>query len=82
MVDLKGQSPSFPLHDPTTLLQTPQAVELGSQLEPNRTHMGSSHCSKIEVFTALQTRFGPSKHTSLKTNPSKRNPKLKVEDVT
>ena len=34
---------------------------------------------KIEVFNALQTRFGPSKYTSLKHNPSKRNPKLKTK---
>jgi hypothetical protein len=34
---------------------------------------------KIEVFNALQTRFGPSKYTSLKNNPSKRNPKLKMK---
>ena len=34
---------------------------------------------KIEVFDALQTRFGPSKYTSLKTDLSKRNSKLKMK---
>ena len=34
---------------------------------------------KIEVFNALQMRLGPSKYTSLKHNPSKRNPKLKMK---
>jgi hypothetical protein len=33
---------------------------------------------KIEVFIALQTRFGPLKYTSLKNNPSKYNPELKM----
>jgi hypothetical protein len=43
----------------------------------------SSQCKammfKIEVFDAFQMRFGPSKYTSLKTNPSKRNPKLNMK---
>ena len=34
---------------------------------------------KIEVFIVLQTRYGPSKHTSPQNNPSKRNPKLKMK---
>jgi hypothetical protein len=34
---------------------------------------------KIEVLNALQTRFGPSKYTSLKNNFSKRNPELKMK---
>jgi hypothetical protein len=34
---------------------------------------------KTEVFNALPTRFGPSKYTSLKKNPSKWNPKLKMK---
>ena len=34
---------------------------------------------KTKVFNALQTRLGPSKYTFLKTNPSKRNPKLKTK---
>ena len=34
---------------------------------------------EIEVFNALQTRFGPSKYTSLRTTLQKRNPKLKMK---
>ena len=34
---------------------------------------------KIEVFNALQTRFGPSKHTPSQNSPSKRNPILKMK---
>jgi hypothetical protein len=34
---------------------------------------------KIEVFNALQTRFGPSKYISLKTPLSKCNLKLKMK---
>jgi hypothetical protein len=36
---------------------------------------------KIEVFNALQMRFGPSKYTSLQKKPSKRNPKLKMKTL-
>ena len=35
---------------------------------------------KIEVFNALQTQFGPSKYTSLKT--TLQNTQIKYEDVT
>jgi hypothetical protein len=34
---------------------------------------------KIEVFNAIQTRFGPSKFTSLKTTLQNATPKLKLK---
>ena len=34
---------------------------------------------KIEVYNALQTRFGSSKYTSLKNNPSKGNLRLNMK---
>ena len=37
---------------------------------------------KIEVFNGLQTRIGPSKCTSLKTQPFKTQPHIEIEDVT
>jgi hypothetical protein len=37
---------------------------------------------KIEVFNALQTRFGPSKYTSLKMQLFKTQPQIENEDIT
>ena len=37
---------------------------------------------KIEVFNALQMRFGPSKYTSLKTTLQETQPQTEIEDVT
>jgi len=42
-------------------------------------HQNCHQCSKIDVFNALRTRLGPSKYTSLKKNPTKRNPRLKTK---
>jgi hypothetical protein len=34
---------------------------------------------KIDVFNALHMQFGPSEYTSLKNNPSKCSPELKMK---
>ena len=57
--------------------QAPNSVKGASSM--NEVPKGIPTVFKIEVFNALQTRFGPSKYTSFKISPSKRNLKLKMK---
>ena len=57
----------------------PRRVGAGAGARPENVCGWCTAVFKIEVFNALQARFGPSKYTPLKNNPSKRNPKLKTK---